>query len=372
MAALTATQALDFAALAAGEPPSLVADEAEALAREYLARNLAAVGVPSAASVSANAQVAWWCPARSTRSGAIVSEAPTVSIRASVPTAASDADADRARADGDASRSRDRRRRGHDSRSTRPLALPAIALLALAIALAVVALILLPRPAGRAGQLADADQRPNSRPPPQLPATRRRAAVRAFFEAFAEARETSDPSVIEPFVNGTDSSAYLTAAAFLDGQAEQGKARSSRCNELTDFDVDEQDDAAVVSSPSLASGYDIDLETGEPLESPDVLPTQPRRGPSSSASMAAGSSTASRTCRVRLVRLLSASLLAGVGLARCSPEPPRPSTIRSRSRSRRGARRTVARTSACRRLASGPCRRLRWSRSSRLTTRSGT
>ncbi len=30
MAALTATQALDFAALAAGEPPSLVAEEAEA------------------------------------------------------------------------------------------------------------------------------------------------------------------------------------------------------------------------------------------------------------------------------------------------------------------------------------------------------
>jgi Flp pilus assembly protein TadG len=86
MAALTATQALDFAALAAGEPPSLVAEEAEALAREYLARNLAAVGVRSAASVSANAQVAVVTigevdPVRGT-----VTEAPTVSIRASVPT----------------------------------------------------------------------------------------------------------------------------------------------------------------------------------------------------------------------------------------------------------------------------------------------
>ena len=44
MAALTATQALDLAALAAGEPPRLQVDEAERLAREYLARNLAATG----------------------------------------------------------------------------------------------------------------------------------------------------------------------------------------------------------------------------------------------------------------------------------------------------------------------------------------
>lgn len=86
MAALTATQALDFAALARGEPPKLVADEAEALAREYLARNLAATGVGSATGVAAAAEVAV------VASGAIdpitgrIADAPTVSIRASVPT----------------------------------------------------------------------------------------------------------------------------------------------------------------------------------------------------------------------------------------------------------------------------------------------
>ena len=62
--------------------------------------------------------------------------------------------------------------------------------------------------------------------------------MRAFFEAFAEARETNDPSVIEPFVNGTDSSAYLTAAGFLLGQQEVGKASVVTVNELTNFDVD--------------------------------------------------------------------------------------------------------------------------------------
>lgn len=86
MAALTATQALDLSALAAGRPPSLLTAEADALAREYLARNLAAAGVPSAASVAASAQVAIVNagevdPIRGARV-----EAPTVSIRASVPT----------------------------------------------------------------------------------------------------------------------------------------------------------------------------------------------------------------------------------------------------------------------------------------------
>ncbi len=40
MAALVATQALDPAALAAGEPPRLAPGQADLLAREYLARNL--------------------------------------------------------------------------------------------------------------------------------------------------------------------------------------------------------------------------------------------------------------------------------------------------------------------------------------------
>jgi Flp pilus assembly protein TadG len=42
MAALTATQALDVASLAAGGEPHLVPGEAEQLARQYLAQNLAA------------------------------------------------------------------------------------------------------------------------------------------------------------------------------------------------------------------------------------------------------------------------------------------------------------------------------------------
>lgn len=86
MAALTATQALDFAALARGEPPQLVAAEADRLAREYLVRNLATLDLPvSAASIAAAAEVNVLAPGdRDPLSGAVVS-VPTVSIRAVVP-----------------------------------------------------------------------------------------------------------------------------------------------------------------------------------------------------------------------------------------------------------------------------------------------
>lgn len=86
MAALTATQALDFAALARGEPPQLVAAEADRLAREYLVRNLATLDLSvSAASIAAAAEVNVMAPGdRDPISGAVVS-VPTVSIRATVP-----------------------------------------------------------------------------------------------------------------------------------------------------------------------------------------------------------------------------------------------------------------------------------------------
>ena len=86
MAALTATQALDFAALAQGEPPQLVAAEADRLAREYLVRNLATLDLSvSATSIAAAAEVNVMAPGdRDPISGAIVS-IPTVSIRATVP-----------------------------------------------------------------------------------------------------------------------------------------------------------------------------------------------------------------------------------------------------------------------------------------------
>lgn len=88
MAALTATQALDPVALAAGEPPRLQVAEAERLAREYLARNLAATGdvlVASPSEIAAAAQVVISNqPGTDTITGAS-NTAPTVSIEISAP-----------------------------------------------------------------------------------------------------------------------------------------------------------------------------------------------------------------------------------------------------------------------------------------------
>ena len=88
MAALTATQALDIDALARGGAPVLDAVTADALAREYLARNLAALGdqiVTSPTSIAGAADVVVTnTPGLDPITGAS-NTAPTVSIRIRVP-----------------------------------------------------------------------------------------------------------------------------------------------------------------------------------------------------------------------------------------------------------------------------------------------
>ena len=105
---------------------------------------------------------------------------------------------------------------------------PILALAAVVLGLLVVAAILLVGRIGVAGVV---------RSSPTLSAFVRRAAtdpmatpegaVRAFFAALAAARRTDDPTVVAPFVTGTDSSAYLSVAGFLGGQraVEQGIGR---------------------------------------------------------------------------------------------------------------------------------------------------
>jgi hypothetical protein len=155
-----------------------------------------------------------------------------------------------------------------------PWRLPVIGVLAVLLAVAVAIGILL---VGNIPGVLDGSPTPSassSTGPSESPGDTPESAVRAFFEAFAEARETDDAALIEPYVNGTESSAYLTVAAFLEGQAGQGKASVVTVNELSNFEVDEQDDRAVVSFDHRLGGYDIDLDSGEPVETPVILPTQ--------------------------------------------------------------------------------------------------
>lgn len=151
--------------------------------------------------------------------------------------------------------------------------LPLLAMGAVVVALGVVGLILL---LGRAPGTSEGSPTPTAHATPSVeasvsPEQEVETAVRAFFDAFAEARQTGDATLIEPYVNGTDSSAYLTAAGFLNGQTAVGKASIITVNELSDFEVSIDEDAATVEFAYQFGGYDIDLETGEPLESPQLL-----------------------------------------------------------------------------------------------------
>jgi len=151
--------------------------------------------------------------------------------------------------------------------------LPVIAVMSLLIALGVVVAILL---VGRTPTELNGSPSPRataSQPVSFAPlGSTPQSAVRAFYEALAEARETDDPSIVEPFVNGIRSSAYQTAAGFLEGQRAVGIASITTINELTNFDVEMNGDAATVTFDHRDGGYDIELDTGQPLESPVALP----------------------------------------------------------------------------------------------------
>ena len=96
-------------------------------------------------------------------------------------------------------------------------------------------------------------------------------ATRAFFGALVAARRTDDPALIEPYVTSRESSAFRTVAGFLAGQKESGKASITTMLELEDVQVEESSDTARLTATLLEAGYDIDLDTGQPLESPVTL-----------------------------------------------------------------------------------------------------
>jgi hypothetical protein len=85
------------------------------------------------------------------------------------------------------------------------------------------------------------------------------------------ARRTDDPSLLEPFVTSTSSSAYRTVAGFLAGQKESHKASITTRLDLENVSVKGTGDSARLTATLLEAGYDIDLDNGQPLESPMTL-----------------------------------------------------------------------------------------------------
>ena len=108
--------------------------------------------------------------------------------------------------------------------------------------------------------------------PPSVDPSTPEGGTRAFFEAFARARRTDDVSIVAAFVTGTQSSAYLTVDAFLRGQKDVGKASITTVLNIENVSVATNGDRSTVTFDFTEGGYDISLDTGKPLESPQVLP----------------------------------------------------------------------------------------------------
>ena len=106
---------------------------------------------------------------------------------------------------------------------------------------------------------------------PSADASTPEGVVRAFFAALKEARRTDDPALIRPFVTGEQSSAYLSVQGFLLGQKAVKKASVLTVQQLENINVQSTGDSATVQLVYTEGGYDISLDSGEPLESPGVL-----------------------------------------------------------------------------------------------------
>jgi hypothetical protein len=164
-----------------------------------------------------------------------------------------------------------RRRRGSEvnriSERNRPLVIVVTGIVVVLIIVGAVLVVgrLGPSPAPSTSLPPSATTAPSSDP------TTPEGAVRAFFGAFKEARRTDDPALIRPYVTTEQSSAYLSVQGFLLGQKAVKKASVLTVQTVQNLMVDVTGDTATARLVYTEGGYDISLDTGEPLESPNIL-----------------------------------------------------------------------------------------------------
>lgn len=125
-----------------------------------------------------------------------------------------------------------------------------------------------PRPNGSSSPTPSAS-------PSADPTSTPEGAVRAMFEAFAEARPTNDPSLVLPFVTSEDSPAYLSVQGFLEGQQGLGQGAVITDQRFDDLSVETGQGTATVTFTYTEVGYLVDVGTGEPIASPAA--TEPTR-----------------------------------------------------------------------------------------------
>jgi len=149
--------------------------------------------------------------------------------------------------------------------------LPLVAVASLVVAVLVVGAILLvggsPQPSG-----SPSPTPASLSPSPTDPGSTPESATRAFFAAFGRARGTDDPSIVRPYVTSEESDAYRSVRGFLDGQRSLNKATVITAQRFDNLDIQLGQGTATVSFTFVEAGYDIDLGTGQPRESPIEVP----------------------------------------------------------------------------------------------------
>jgi hypothetical protein len=155
--------------------------------------------------------------------------------------------------------------------------LPLVALVALAVVavvvVAVVGLGSLGSSATSAAPTPSTSSTPTATPvaTPTDPLSTPEGATRAFFTAFNRGWRTDDPTVVGPYVTGTNSSAYLSVSGFLAGEKAENRAAVITTQKLDNLQTTITGAEATVEFDYTVGGYNINVDTGTPIETPNVL-----------------------------------------------------------------------------------------------------
>ena len=106
---------------------------------------------------------------------------------------------------------------------------------------------------------------------PTDPLSTPEGATRAFFSAFNKGWLTDDPTLVTPYVTSTDSSAYLSVSSFLGGEKAVHRAAVITTQRLDNMQTAIAGTTATVEFDYTVGGYNTNVDTGTPVETPNVL-----------------------------------------------------------------------------------------------------
>ena len=155
--------------------------------------------------------------------------------------------------------------------------LPFVALVALAVVGVVVVAVVGLGSLGSSAKSAPPTHSPSltptaiPAPTPTDPLSTPEGATRAFFSAFNKGWLTDDPTMVKPYVTSTDSSAYLSVSSFLGGEKAVHRAAVITTQKLDNMQTAITGTTATVQFDYTVGGYNTNVDTGTPVETPNVL-----------------------------------------------------------------------------------------------------